>query len=85
LQLFSFVFRRFSCFRDSFCQKRGVGSDVTDPLDNRPYGPARERRPARPQRVTTVDQHEALVGWLPMTGEELTFRLDDIESFQVIE
>jgi uncharacterized protein with PhoU and TrkA domain len=37
------------------------------------------------QRVTTVEQHDALVGWLPMTGEELTFRLDDIESFQVIE
>ena len=37
------------------------------------------------QRVTTVDQHEALIGWLPMTGEELTFRLNDIESFQVIE
>ena len=37
------------------------------------------------QRVTSVGQHEALVGWLPMTGEELTFRLDDIESFQVIE
>jgi uncharacterized protein with PhoU and TrkA domain len=37
------------------------------------------------QRVTTVDQHDALVGWLPMTGEELTFRLNDIESFQVIE
>jgi uncharacterized protein with PhoU and TrkA domain len=37
------------------------------------------------QRVTTIDQHEALVGWLPMTGEELTFRLEEIESFQVIE
>jgi uncharacterized protein with PhoU and TrkA domain len=37
------------------------------------------------QRMTTVEQHEALVGWLPMTGEELTFRLEDIESFQVIE
>jgi uncharacterized protein with PhoU and TrkA domain len=37
------------------------------------------------QRVTTVDQHEVLLGWLPMTGEELTFRLEDIESFQVIE
>jgi uncharacterized protein with PhoU and TrkA domain len=37
------------------------------------------------QRVTSIDQHEALVGWLPMTGEELTFRLDEIESFQVIE
>jgi uncharacterized protein with PhoU and TrkA domain len=37
------------------------------------------------QRVTTIDQHEALVGWLPMTGDELTFRLEEIESFQVIE
>jgi hypothetical protein len=36
-------------------------------------------------RVTSIDNHEALVGWLPMTGEELTFRLDEIESFQVIE
>jgi hypothetical protein len=36
-------------------------------------------------RVTEVDQHEALVGRLPMTGEELIFRLEDIESFQVIE
>jgi uncharacterized protein with PhoU and TrkA domain len=36
------------------------------------------------QRVTTIDQHEALVGWLPMTGEELTFRLEELESFQVI-
>jgi hypothetical protein len=36
-------------------------------------------------RVGSDDQHEAFVGWLPMTGEELTFRLDDIESFQVIE
>ena len=37
------------------------------------------------QRVTSIDQYEALVGWLPMTGEELIFRLDEIESFQVIE
>jgi hypothetical protein len=37
------------------------------------------------QRMTSEGQHEALIGWLPMTGEELTFRLDDIESFQVIE
>jgi hypothetical protein len=37
------------------------------------------------QRVTTVDQHEVLIGWLPMTGEELTFRLEDLDSFQVIE
>jgi hypothetical protein len=36
-------------------------------------------------KVTSIDQHEALIGWLPMTGEELTFRLDEIESFQVIE
>jgi uncharacterized protein with PhoU and TrkA domain len=36
-------------------------------------------------RMTSLDQHEVLVGWLPMTGEELSFRLDDIESFQVIE
>jgi hypothetical protein len=36
-------------------------------------------------RVTSIDQYESLVGWLPMTGEELTFRLDEIESFQVIE
>ena len=36
-------------------------------------------------RVTSEDQHEVLVGRLPMTGEELTFRLDQIESFQVIE
>jgi uncharacterized protein with PhoU and TrkA domain len=36
-------------------------------------------------RVTSIDQHEALVGWLPMTGEELTFRLEEIETFQVIE
>jgi uncharacterized protein with PhoU and TrkA domain len=37
------------------------------------------------QRVTSIEQHEVLVGWLPMTGESLTFRLDEIESFQVIE
>ena len=36
------------------------------------------------RRVTTVDGREALIGHLPMTGEELTFRLDDIEYFQVI-
>ena len=37
------------------------------------------------QRVASIDQHDALIGWLPMTGEELTFRLDEMESFQVIE
>jgi uncharacterized protein with PhoU and TrkA domain len=36
-------------------------------------------------RVTSIENYEALVGWLPMTGEELTFRLNEIESFQVIE
>ena len=36
------------------------------------------------QRVTSIDQHEVFIGWLPMTGEEFTFRLDEIESFQVI-
>ena len=37
------------------------------------------------QRVTSIDQHDALIGRLPMTGEDLTFRLSDIDSFQVIE
>jgi uncharacterized protein with PhoU and TrkA domain len=36
-------------------------------------------------RVTSLDQHDALIVRLPMTGEDLTFRLDEIESFQVIE
>jgi uncharacterized protein with PhoU and TrkA domain len=36
-------------------------------------------------RVTSVGRHEAFIGRLPMTGEELTFRLEDIDSFQVIE
>jgi predicted DNA-binding transcriptional regulator YafY len=35
-------------------------------------------------RVTTEDRHEVLVGLLPMTGDELTFRLDQIDSFQVV-
>jgi hypothetical protein len=33
-------------------------------------------------RLTTVDRREALVGRLPMTGEEITLRLDD--GFQVV-
>lgn len=37
------------------------------------------------KRVTSVGPYEVLVGWLPMTGEELTFRLDEIETLQVIE
>jgi hypothetical protein len=36
-------------------------------------------------RVTTQDRDEVLIGRLPMTGEELTFRLRDIDSLQVIE
>ena len=36
------------------------------------------------RRVTSVGGREALIGHLPMTGEELTFRLDDIDYFQVI-
>jgi uncharacterized protein with PhoU and TrkA domain len=35
-------------------------------------------------RVTSVDQREVLIGRLPMTGEDLTFRLDQIDSFQVV-
>ncbi|HET7427280.1 MAG TPA: hypothetical protein VFJ50_09580 [Gemmatimonadales bacterium] len=35
-------------------------------------------------RVTSADQHDVLIGRLPMTGEELAFRLDQIDSFQVI-
>ncbi len=36
-------------------------------------------------RVTTTGRDEVLIGRLPMTGEDLTFRLQDIDSFQVIE
>jgi uncharacterized protein with PhoU and TrkA domain len=36
-------------------------------------------------RVSSMDQHDALIGRLPMTGEDLTFRLEEIDSFQVIE
>jgi transcriptional antiterminator Rof (Rho-off) len=35
-------------------------------------------------RLTTIDRRDALVGRLPMTGEEITLRLDDIDSFQVV-
>ena len=35
-------------------------------------------------RLTTVDRRDALVGRLPMTGEELTLRLDEVDSFQVV-
>ena len=36
-------------------------------------------------RVTSAGRHEVLVGLLPMTGEELTFRLDEIDAMQVLE
>jgi uncharacterized protein with PhoU and TrkA domain len=36
-------------------------------------------------RVTSVGRDDALIGRLPMTGEDLTFLLDEIDSFQVIE
>ncbi len=35
-------------------------------------------------RVSSAGRREALIGRLPMTGEELSFRLDQIDSFQVI-
>ena len=36
-------------------------------------------------RIATEGRHEVLVGRLPMTGEELRFILDDIDSMQVLE
>lgn len=36
-------------------------------------------------RIVSPGTSEALLGRLPMTGEELTFRLDEIDSFQVID
>ncbi len=35
-------------------------------------------------RVSSADRRDVLVARLPMTGEELAFRLDEIDSFQVI-
>jgi hypothetical protein len=35
-------------------------------------------------RITTVDRRDALIGRLPMTGEEITLRLDEVDSFQVV-
>lgn len=37
------------------------------------------------QRVTSVGRQDALIGRLPMTGENLTFLLNEIDSFQVID
>ena len=36
-------------------------------------------------RITAVGRQEALIGRLPMTGEELPFLLKDIDHFQVID
>ena len=36
------------------------------------------------RRVQQSAGGEALVGYLPMTGEELRFDLDDIDAFQVL-
>jgi muconolactone delta-isomerase len=35
-------------------------------------------------QVKAQGRHEVLIGRLPMTGEELTFRLDQIDGFQVV-
>ena len=35
-------------------------------------------------RLTSVDRRDALVGRLPMTGEEITVRLDEVDGFQVV-
>jgi hypothetical protein len=34
--------------------------------------------------VTTVKARDAMVGRLPMTGEEMTFILDELESFAIV-
>ena len=36
-------------------------------------------------RIGSVDRREALIGRLPMTGEELPFILEDIDHFQVLD
>ena len=35
-------------------------------------------------RLTSRDNRDALVGRLPMTGEELEFLLDELDEFQVV-
>lgn len=35
-------------------------------------------------RMTSVNNRDAFVGRLPMTGEEMTFVLDDVEYMQVL-
>ncbi len=36
------------------------------------------------RRVTMIDGKESFIGFLPMTGEELTFVLGEIDDFEVI-
>jgi hypothetical protein len=36
------------------------------------------------RRVSSHGRRDALFGFLPMTGEELVFYLDEIEGFEVI-
>ena len=36
-------------------------------------------------RLTTVHQRDALVCVAPMTGDELTFVLDELEGFRIVE
>ena len=35
-------------------------------------------------KLAAVRQRDAFVGRLPMTGEEMTFLLDELDSFQVV-
>jgi hypothetical protein len=35
-------------------------------------------------RVRTEGRREALIGRLPMTGEEMSFVLEDIDEFQIV-
>jgi hypothetical protein len=37
------------------------------------------------RRVFQEGQRDALIGMLPMTGEELRFTLEDLDEFQVLE
>lgn len=36
------------------------------------------------RQVTSRGRKEVFVGWLPMTGEELVFAIEEIDHFEVI-
>jgi hypothetical protein len=36
------------------------------------------------RRLAVVNRKESFIGFLPMTGEELSFALDEIDAFEVI-